>query len=316
MSCSRQCSQIHYISPADNSPQPAIFSPADGDEARPLAVCLHTWSADLTQRYDEYIKNCELLNWHFIFPYFRGPNWTPEACGSPLVIADIEAAAAYVMENFNVDKSRVYLLGGSGGAHATMLMAGVKPELFTAYSAWCPITDVKVWHDESMARNNNYDDHIRKACGGDPRTDPDAAGEAQRRSPLTYLAAAKNNAVIDISAGIHDGHTGSVPVSHSIRAFNILAAETDRISEADIEYIVATEKIPPHLQFDSVDPAFADRPVLMRRTSGKVRLTIFDSGHDMLYNAAFGFLSRQIRGAEPVWDSGSISSCQNTGIDS
>ncbi|MCI5778370.1 MAG: prolyl oligopeptidase family serine peptidase [Lentisphaeria bacterium] len=307
MKPSRSVSRIAFLSTGDSSMQPTLFSPARNSAPRPLAVCLHTWSADLSQPFDEYMEQCEALDWHFLFPAFRGPNWTPEACGSPLVIADLESAVKFVCDRYAVDTERIYLAGGSGGGHAALLMAGTRPELFTAISAWCPITDLAAWHDQSLTRRNEYAEHIRRACGGDPGCVRSAAQEAEKRSPLTYLGAAKNRVILDIAAGIHDGHTGSVPVSHSIDAFNLLAEEADRISPADEQYIVENERVPESLAFSGADPAFdAGRRVLLRRISGKVRLTLFNSGHDMLHPAAFGFLAQQKRGMAPVWDSGTL----------
>ena len=42
--------------------------------------------------------------------------------------------------------------------------------------------------------------------------------ELKMRSPVRHLAKAAD-VPLDINTGIHDGHTGSVPVSQSIEAF-------------------------------------------------------------------------------------------------
>ena len=301
--------QITYLSGADQSMQPALIAPAEGREARPLAVCLHTWSYGLEEWYaEEYIKACAERNWHLIYPLFRGPNWNKEACGSDLVVSDLECAVEYMKENYAVDESRIYLVGGSGGGHASLLMAGRRPEIWTAVSSWCPISDVAAWFTQTRSMANRhmggYADHIFSACGGDPTTCPEAMEQAKHRSPLTWLANAAGNVILDIGTGIHDGHTGSVPVSHAILAFNEVAAPEDRIAQADIDYIVEKEEIPSHLVFDGEDPAYGENRVLMRRTSGSVRLTLFEGGHQILTETAFSFLENQVRGAEPVWFSG------------
>ena len=299
--------EITYLSQLDNSMQPALICPAKGEKARPLAVCLHTWSYGLEGNHDDYLERCKALNWHFIFPHFRGPNWLPEACGSDLVVSDLECAVAYMKENFAVDDARVYLVGGSGGGHASLLMAGRRPELWAAISSWCPISDIAAWYEQTHAKNpGEYDEHILAACGGNPLTCPEAAAQAKHRSPLTWLDNAKGKVILDIGTGIHDGHTGSVPVSHAIRAFNRVADPQDRISDQDIAYMVETEKIPAHLAFQEEDPAYGPYKVLLRRTSGMARLTLFEGGHDLLPCPAFGFLNEQVRGADPVWYSGEI----------
>ena len=109
---------------------------------------------------------------------------------------------------------------------------------------------------------------------------------------------------MDISTGIHDGHTGSVPVSQAIHAYNVLAAPEDRISDQDIAYIVTTEKIPAHLASNESDPAFGSRPVYLRKQSNKVRLTLFEGGHDLLPWPALTWLAKQTAGKAPDWSAG------------
>lgn len=301
--------QITYISQADNSIQPTLVCAASGTEARPLAVCLHTWSYGLEQPCEHFLEQCRKRNWHFVFPHFRGPNWNPEACGSDLVVSDLESIVHYMKEHYPIDEKRIYLVGGSGGGHASMLMAGRKPELWSAVSSWCPISDLGAWYNQTHCKKANltqrgYDDHIYEACGGNPFTDTNASAQAKHRSPLTWLKNAKGNVIVDIGTGIHDGHTGSVPISHAILAYNEIAEPQDRICQEDIDYMAETEKIPEHLQFQGEDPAYGSHKVLLRRTSGKVRLTIFEGGHDILAEPAFGFLENQTAGKDPVWYSG------------
>lgn len=301
--------QISYLSKLDNSMQPALISPAEGNDPRPLIVCLHTWSYGLEAYNEQFPAQSKKRNWHLIYPLFRGPNWTPEALGSDLVVSDLECAVEYMKEHYAVDENRIYLLGGSGGGHASLLMAGRRPEIWTAVSSWCPISDVAAWFSQTRAKKTppaarGYDDHIFDACGGNPITCPEAAAQAKHRSPLTWLENAKGKVILDIGTGIHDGHTGSVPVSQAILAYNAVAEPNDRISSADIDYIVEREAIPEHLQFHGEDPAYGSYKVLMRATSGKVRLTVFEGGHDILPGPAFGFLDNQVRGETPLWNSG------------
>lgn len=301
--------KVQYLSELDQSMQPAWVLPAEGTEKRPLAVCLHTWSYDIEGGYNEFVNRCRQYNFHMIFPLFRGPNWNPDACGSDLVVSDLSCAVTYMQENYAVDPEKIYLVGGSGGGHASLLMAGRKPELFTAISSWCPISDLIAWFQEVNEKKKDrprrtYDDHIFEACGGNPRTNPNAAAQAKHRSPLTWLANATDKVILDIGTGIHDGHTGSVPISHAVNAFNRVAKPEDRISQEDIDYMVQYEKIPAHLQFNGEDPAYGENKVLLRKASGKVRLTLFEGGHQILEGPAFGFLDRQLRDAEPVWCSG------------
>ncbi len=300
--------KINYLSELDQSMQPAFFAPASGSDPRPLVVMLHTWSYGCDNgSKDQFFAECAKRNWHCIFPHFRGPNWHKDACGSDLVVSDLKSAVSFVKANYAVDENRVFLLGGSGGGHASLLMAGRHPELWSAVSSWCPISDIAAWHAQcSKFTNGNqeYANHIFKACNGNPQEDPSVYADAMHRSPVTYLPQAAGKVIVDIGTGIHDGHRGSVPVSHTLNAFNCLAAGADRIDQKDIEFMEKNEAVPEHLKFNDTDPAYGENKVLFRRVSGMVRVTIFEGGHDLLRGAAFGFLDNQCGGKEPVWYSG------------
>lgn len=300
----RQPEAIRYPCPADRSEQPAIILRSEGAEPRPLLVALHTWSFDHTQDSREYSDYCREHNWNFIFPDFRGPNWKSEALGSELMVADIVAAVEYMKRTGKVDPRRIYLIGGSGGGHATLLLAGRHPEIWAAASAWCPISDVAAWHRECKdTRFTHYAEHIEQACGGDPRHDAKARSEAERRSPLTWLAGAKD-LPLDISTGIHDGHTGSVPVGHTVNAFNLLARPEDRYSAAGIDFINQHEAVPADFPAPPADPAFGDIQIHLRRQSNRVRVTVFEGGHTLLSGIGMAWLARQAKGEAPVWSAG------------
>ena len=295
--------EIFYLSAADNSMQPALLQKAKSSAPRPLLVALHTWSCDhFTCSWEHYRSCCEKLDWHLIYPAFRGPNTRPEACGSDLVVKDIVSALEYAKSVCNVKPEQVYLAGGSGGGHASLLLAGLHPELWTAVSAWCPISDIAAWHKECESHCREYHDHIELVCQGDPQSCARAREDAIKRSPATYLANARNKTVIDISTGIHDGHIGSVPISHAFRAFNLLCDPADRFSESEIEFMVKNEAVPEALQYQGEpDKSFREKTVLLRRISGNVRITIFEGGHDLLPHAALAWLNNQLEPMRPDW---------------
>ncbi|MBE6399496.1 MAG: prolyl oligopeptidase [Lentisphaerae bacterium] len=298
-------SEVTYFCKIDRSMQPAIFYRAKADEPRPLLVALHTWSYDHSGGYEEYAGVCKTNDWHMIFPKFRGPNNTPEACGSDFVVSDIEDAVAYMKKTVNVDPNRVYLVGGSGGGHCSLLLAGRRPDLWTAVSAWCAISDIAAWHRQcKTTRFVRYAEHIEQACSGDPQKSAAAARECLLRSPVSWLANAAGIPV-DISTGIHDGHTGSVPVSHTFNAFNILAAEKDRIAAEDIDFVVQNELIPPALDKKyRQDSSFDGRKIHFRRQSANARITIFEGGHNLLPFAAAQWLAKQVKGKNADWSAG------------
>ena len=305
---------ISVKSTLDGSMQPASFlfpakARACGSKV-PMLVTLHSWS------YGYEFKNpatwaaneCTRRGWAMLYPHFRGPNKTPQACGSDLAVQDIADQIKWAIANYPVDAERVYILGGSGGGHMALLMAGRHPGLFAGVYAACPISDIARWYCESMDPVKklypSYGKMILAACGGKP---DEKAEEYRRRSPLTWLPfARKANVPVSITTGIHDGHArkggGSVPVGHSIRAYNELVPQAERISEETIAEIERTEKIPPALTFGGNAPYFKEGKVFLRLTSGNARLTIFDAGHAGNYTEGIEWLSLQRRGRPADWN--------------
>jgi len=299
---------IQVKSTLDDTDQPCYFWAPEkaSSESVPLIVGLHTWSADYTQldHYRVVLRYAQKSGWAFVGPNFRGPNKTPQGCGSDLAVQDIIDAVNYAKGKVKIDASRVYIIGGSGGGHMTLLMLGRHPEVFAAGTAFCPITDVARWHADSLedhpGRGKGYAKMLESACGGTPADKP---YEYRHRSPLTWLARAKEKCVpAYICTGIHDGWKGSVPVGHSFRAFNVLADEKDRISEDDIAYFEKNQAVPPALVSTWDDPFYKNSgKIHFRRTSGCARLTIFEGGHGGNFQAGFDFLSRQRKGSKPDW---------------
>lgn len=299
---------VQVKSTLDGTDQPCYFWAPDkaAKEAVPLIVGLHTWSANYLQlsHYQTVLSYAQKAGWAFVGPNFRGPNSTPEGCGSDLAVQDIVDAVNYAKGRVKIDASRVYIIGGSGGGHMTLLMLGRHPEVFAAGAAFCPITDVARWHADSLekhpGRGKGYARMLESACGGTPAEKPE---QYRHRSPLTWLARAKEQKVpAYICTGIHDGWTGSVPVGHSIRGFNALADEKDRLTEEEIAFLEANQSVPPNLVASCKDPFYGTKNrVHFRRTSGLARLTLFEGGHGGNFQAGFDFLSRQRKGTPVDW---------------
>lgn len=294
---------VEVISSRDGAAQKAIFycppeaaAGADGSPV-PLLVWLHTWSGDYLQGVDQ-VPRARERGWAMIAPDFRGPNNRPEACASDLAVQDVLDAVEHARKHARVDPERIYVMGSSGGGHMALMMAARAPELWAGVSAWVPISDLEAWHSESLTRQQRYAEMLDQSCGGPPG--PKTLAEYRRRSPLFHLAAAKG-LPLDINAGIHDGHTGSVPVSHSVRAFNVLCdangAKDAKISDEAINFMVRERKVPAPLASEREDDPEREKAILFRRVAGGARLTIFEGGHDSEPSAALDWLSRQRRGA-------------------
>lgn len=297
--------KVTFKSSLDGTEQPMyLYIPANLPEGKvPLVVALHSWSYGYEQPEPRgyFQKECDARGWILIYPDFRGRNDKPAACGSDLAVQDTVDAVNFVREKLPIDDSRIYVAGGSGGGHFGLLLAARHPEIWAGVYSACPISDIGRWHDETEAFadwRKMYADMMKLACGGTPADKPE---EYAHRSPLPIMSAAKN-VPIHICEGIHDGHTGSVPVGQSIRAYNALAAEEDRVSDKDIETIERTETVPQHLAFKGEDPFFGpDQQIYLRLISGNVCLTLFEGGHAGNYASGADFLCRQVRGQKADW---------------
>ncbi|MCE5272184.1 prolyl oligopeptidase family serine peptidase [bacterium] len=292
--------EVAITSSLDGTAQPAMFWTPEGAGPHPLLVALHTWSGDYRQAESiNYWEGCRERGWVFIHPNFRGPNVQPEACGSEAVVQDVLDAVEYAKANTQVDSRRIYLVGCSGGGYLTLLMAGRSRSTWTAASAWVPISELAAWQAQCSAPGNpnqGYAGNLVAVCGGAPGSSAAVDSQYARRSALTWLAQAAA-LPLDINAGIHDGHSGSVPVSHSLRAFNLLArvngAPEKYLTDSQIDSVVANQSLPPELTGQAEpDSLYAEKTVLFRRSAGPARVTLFEGGHEIVYRAALAWLAR------------------------
>lgn len=312
-------SNISIPSSMDGAQQPAKFySPGLGGPY-PLIVSLHTWSADMdvsTYPQNGAVAKWAIANqWVFIHPYFRGPNnaqpYNTQSMGSDYAVQDIVDAVNYAKSHANIDATRIYLFGQSGGAHMALLMAGRHPEIWAGVSVWASITDLVLWYNQAKDTTfwilpnhdipDRYGDHIVGNCGGAPLN----TACAYYRSPITYMANAAS-VPIDINAGFYDGwiyntRSGSVPVNQSLLGWNALAPAAAFTSD-EIDNITGSPSIPVHnipsyLAYSGTDPLYYDytntpRPVLIRREWNQSRITIFDGTHvDVCYWAGLTWLN-------------------------
>ncbi len=266
--------------------QPAMFYHPGGEVEVPMVVALHSWSSDYKQTLHSDIEAwCVENGWAYLHPDFRGRNLRPEATGSELVVQDILSSVEYAKSAGYIDSSSIYLVGTSGGGYACLLMVGRHPNLWAGVSAWVPIFDLKAWYFETKERKLRYTDEIVASCGGAPGDSPEVDTEYWKRSPIAYLENAKG-ANLHINTGIRDGHDGSVPVSHSLLAFNAIADRKDRLSKRQIRHFVRKTDVPKSLRSEISDPGYGDKQPLFRRTSGSVTVTVFDGAHELISGAA------------------------------
>jgi predicted peptidase len=190
-----------------------------------------------------------------------------------------------------VDKKKIYIVGNSGGGYATMSMYMKSRHNIASFSAWSSISDLSTWYVESVERKNRYGPEIVKCTGAGEVFD---AEKAKERSPFYWKTPLKKRkkSTLQIYAGIHDGYTGSVPISHSINFYNKLltdANEKDKalyVSEADAATMLKTQTFPTQNPAKTIE----NRAILYQKTSKKITLTIFEGTHEILKNAALDLI--------------------------
>lgn len=296
-----QVQQIEIPSSADDSRQKALFYDSGSSHEKPLLLVLHSWSTNYLQNIDIPLAQFAVSNdWVFMHPDFRGQNdGRAESTASDLAISDMQDALAFARERAHVDPSRIYLLGYSGGAMNALHLASRAPGTFAGVAAWVPVYDLIAWHAWNAQRGEKYADEIRQACGGAPEEGSEAYAACLQRSPRAHLGDVAGELSVLIAHGINDK---TVPPDQALHAFNALAAEEDRVSEAEIEALMDEREVPETLAersepIDGQFPRFseANADVLLHLTSGPAELVLFRGGHDMLYRPGLEWLARQQR---------------------
>ncbi|MCH2587416.1 MAG: prolyl oligopeptidase family serine peptidase [Planctomycetales bacterium] len=293
-------SEISVTSSLDGSRQPSrTWIPKRASQRpTPLFVFLHSWSGDYRQDNSAWLKEAVARGWIFLHPNFRGRNDTPAACGSKLARSDILDAIDWVTDKYKVDPARIYLAGSSGGGHMAMLMAGHHPRRFSAVSAWVGISDLGEWYRFHLkdGQPQNYARMILKSLGGPPGASKHIDLQYRDRSPVSVLSRA-TDVPLDLCAGVHDGKTGSVPIHHTLKAWNIVArARKARvISNAEMEQLWTAGRLKTPGQGENVKDNEFGRLIHLRRQSGPSRVTIFEGGHEGLAGPSTAWLARQKR---------------------
>jgi lysophospholipase L1-like esterase/pimeloyl-ACP methyl ester carboxylesterase len=285
---------VEIPSSTDSSLQKAWMYKSGSQQKQPLIVSLHTWSGDYNQE-DPLAKEVLLRDWNYIHPDFRGPNNTPEAGVSSLVISDIQDAIRYCIQNALVDSNEVHIVGVSGGGYAT-LAAYMKLDFpVKSFNAWAPISNLEAWYWESVGRKQKYARDIEKITSGGNYFD---AREAQKRSPvfMSYDSLKRAGSYLNIYAGIHDGYTGSVPISHSINFFNrilsqIAPNEPENLVSDNLHLSLLAKRYNPDVKKKE---NLGNRKIHLRRNVSGVSLNIFEGGHEMIVPQALSLI--------PVYD--------------
>lgn len=287
--------EVEITSTTDGKMQKAYFYASSSSQPQPLIVSLHTWSGNYEQK-DPLVKQILEKNWNYIHPDFRGSNYTSEACGSSLVTSDIDDAIDYALQNSNSDLHNIHVIGVSGGGYATLLAYMKSKHQVSTFAAWASISDLNAWYYETKARKLKYASHISLATTGDS-TGIDVE-EAKKRSPffMSTPVEKRQDSKLFIYSGVHDGYTGSVPISHSLNIFNKIVkdygptAAGELIPDQVIHRLVTTRSLP-----GSNYGRIGNRKIhYQKRYEDKLQVTIFEGGHEMLVEEGLKHVPSQI----------------------
>lgn len=289
--------KVEIKSLQDGNIQNAYLYATKSKTKKPLIISLHTWSGDYTQK-DPLTNEILARDWNYIHPDFRGVNNKTDAMVSPKVIADLEDAIQYALKNTNTDPEDVHIVGVSGGGLATLSAYMNIKYPVKSFSAWAPISDLESWYWESIGRKQKYAADILKATSKDSVFN---AEEARLRSPLLqqFPKELRKDAKLYIYEGIHDGYTGSVPITHSINMYNRLVGELkygspkldDIMPKANTDVKLVAEKEIISLVTKQYNPSFDkkeklfDRNIYLSREFENIQLTIFEGGHEQIPQA-------------------------------
>jgi len=215
--------EIAVESTLEGSLEPSLLWMPPGDAPpEALVVGLHTWSADRFNQREAMLPFCEARGWGLLLPEFRGPNLTSnpralEAAGGPPARRDVLDATRYVLATRFAGRTPArFLVGGSGGAHMALQVAGREAFRWDAVSSWCPITDLAAWQGE----NPRYRPHIEAVCGGEPGASAGVDARYREKSPLHV---ARELAAVRLQLA-HGRHDPSVPYTHGWRMAQAIEA--------------------------------------------------------------------------------------------
>lgn len=276
-------SLVQIQSSADGTLQHAYFLASHPGTLRPLVVSLHSWSGDYSQ-HDPLAEMAKNEGWNYIHPDFRGPNRSADACLSEKALADIDDAIQYAKDNGFVDTENIFVVGMSGGGYATLGAFLKTSHPIKAFLSWVPISDLSAWFHHSMNRDGGFAREILRCTSDGIVFDPE---EARKRSPMFWDVPAEPNGRLEIYAGINDGYTASVPISHSILFFNRVVEHyghpENKVGNGDIIKLLTRG-----IERNDSPGKIGDREVIYRKDTEPVSLVIFDGAHEMLPEYTFG----------------------------
>jgi pimeloyl-ACP methyl ester carboxylesterase len=186
-----------------------------GGTSVPLLVGLHGMGGSGQRTRDFLAPEANSRGWLLAAPEMHGSyhiNTGEYALAWPGAQHDIIDTIAYMMSQYEVDPSHIYVAGGSMGGQTAAMLAAKYPDVFAAAVPWKPLTDLADWYYELDTLGDPYHNvpGIRNETGGSPIYE-EFEFEYQRRSPMEVP---QNSRLIPIKMW-HDVEDELVPIHHS-----------------------------------------------------------------------------------------------------
>jgi len=281
---------VDIKSELDGNKQKAYFYQSTLKKASPLIISLHPWRGSYSQ-FDSLSILCKKLNINYIHPDFRGPNNNLKACCSDLALNDIEESITYAVRHANVDTSKIYLIGGSGGGHATLMMYMKSNSKIKKYSSWAAVSDLYQWYEECKISGNKKALSEILACTNSTENNINHL-LFKEKSPIYYNTPAnkQQTSELTIYAGIFDGVASGLQITHSINFYNKLLSDLN-ISDSskyisNKEKLFLLEKRKPFKDFGKI----GNRNIILQKEIQNIKIIIFEGGHEILYEHAIADL--------------------------
>lgn len=269
------------------------YIPSGAEPPAVILLSLHTWSGRYNQ-FDPLARVAKAKGWAYIRPDVRGANNHPDACLSDKVISDVDDALNYIKSKLRGARSpQVHVVGVSGGGYTALGVYARSRHQLNSVQAWVPISSLTHWYSESLAAKRSYADDIVNCTGSGRALN---LREMENRSPINWLTKPRTGVTLRLYAGVTDGHSGSVPITHSIDYFNRFVKLAGR-QESQISQDVRRQLLAAgrglREQRKSVG-LIAGRSIIYQNVTPEVSITIFDGGHEMLPSAAIEQLASDI----------------------
>ena len=269
--------EVNVANPADSIQQPAYFFSTRDQHLQPLVVSLPTWSKNYQSK-DPLAPQIKALNWNYIRPSYRSPTWADSPCLTEKAIANIDMAITFAIQHGKVDPKNIFVVGMSGGGYATLGVYLKTNIPIKAFLAWAPISSLAAWYGEVMDKYPQYANDIL-SCTGD-------VGQLNRESalamsPLHWQPKAPHAGILEMYVGIHDGHKGSVSITHALNFFNKMATYLgyeDSIISSQTYASLRDRTMDPQAGYGTID----ERQIFYKKAVGDLSITVFDGTHELL----------------------------------